>query len=534
VNIKTVWKGVCALLLLIIASGLVVVADDNTYTEGWISGGALCSLTTGSEHRLDITVNQPLVAIDWKGGLQPLLAESWEKDAEGKVWIFHLRNGVEWDDGVQFTAEDVVFSFNTYVDPKVNSRRHYWLANVLGYDEFRAGTADSLAGVQVLDEYTVRVELKEALPLWVKLSATYIVIFPEHILGDVSPEEVIGDSYWMNRVGTGPFKWVKYVPDQYIELVRNENYFLGAPQIEHLIYRFYSDAASHVAALERGEIDMTAYEGTLINLDDVQRVSKASGVDVVVMSKGMPNFIRFNHNRPEWSDIRIRQAIRYAINVDGIMENLMSGYGLPAYTAFPQAWAIPDGLNKYEYNPGKARQLLEEAGWDSNREVDFVYEYGDLDTQNQLLAIQADLAQVGMKVNLRKVDAATSVSLWETGDFDMGYYGFGMGVDPQLAVAIFNGETYQSGGYNSPRALELFDEALQYESNEDRQSYYHEIAAIANEEQPCVWLWYAPRPLGFNLRVWGPYEHYSEQGIIYFNMPVYNEIEKWYIKPGTE
>ena len=530
-NSRAIRRWICVLLLLGSLATLVVGAEDNTYIEGWISAARFCSLMTGRGHRLDITVNHPLIAINWKGELQPLLAESWEKEEEGKVWIFHLREGVNWHDGVPFTAKDVVFSLNSYVNPQIGSRRHYWLADVLGYDEFRAGEADSLEGVQALDDYTVQVELKEALPLWIKLSATYIVIFPEHILGDVPLEELLGNSYWTNRVGTGPFKWVKYVPDQYVELVRNEDYFLGAPKIEHLIYRFYSDAATHVAALERGEIDMTAYEGTLINLDDVERVDAIPDVNVVVMSKGMPNFIRFNHDRPEWADVRVRQAVRYAINVEGIMESLAGGYGLPAYTVFPQAWAIPSDLNQYEYNPEKARQLLEAAGWDPNREVDFVYEYGDLFTQNQLLAVQHDLAHVGMKINLRKVDSATSVSLWSTGEFDAGYYGFGLGVDPGLAVAVFDGETYQSGGYNNPRALDLFDEALQYESNEDRQPFYHDIARVANEEQPCVWLWYAPRPLGFNRRIWGPYEHYNEQGIIYFNMPVYNEIEKWYIKP---
>jgi len=527
--------GVILLLSTVVAGIAQESTRANTYYEGWLSGAPpeQSSLMTGAGHRLDYYVLQPLVAINWQGGLTPLLAESWEKLEDGRVWIFHLRKGVKWHDGIPFTAKDVVFSFNTYVDPRVGSRRHYWLADVQGYEEFRTREAPSLVGVSALDDYTVRVELKETLPLWIRLSATYIIIFPEHILGNVPPEDLISHEFWTHRIGTGPFKWVEYVPGQYIMLKRNEDYFLGAPKIEYLVLRFYDDAASQVAGLESGEIDTTAYETTLISLDEVDRLNALPNIDVLVLSKGMPNFIRFNHNRPEWADVRVRKAIRYAIDVDAIVETIGHGYMTPAYTVFPQEWAIPPGLNKYEYNPDKARQLLKEAGWDPNRVVDFVYEYSDPFSQQLIQAIVAYLSDVGMKVRPRRVDPGVSVHLWATGEFDVGYFGFGLGVDPNLAVAAFQGDVYQSGGYQNDRALELFSKASQFTTIEERQPFIWEIARIANEELPCVWLWYAPRALGFNRRVWGPYEHWDEQGIIYFNMPVYNEIEKWYIKlPG--
>lgn len=526
-------KWVLSLMLVAFSTVIVFAAGDreNTYSEGWLSACACdSSLTTTCTHRLDMTVNQPLVAITWKGDLQPLLAESWDMQEGGKVWILHLRKGVKWHDGEPFTAKDAVFSFNAYANPKVGSRWSTKVADILGYDEFQSGTADSLVGVQALDDKTVRFELKDAIPLWLKLKQTYIPIFPEHILGDVAPEKLVSDPYWSHRIGTGPFKWVKYVDGQYIELERNESYFLGAPTIEHLIYRFYSEAATQAAALENGEIDTTAYETTIITLDDVARLDAVHNIDIFVMSKGMPNFIRVNHERPEWGDVRVRQAIRYAIDVDGILESLSHGYGQAAYTVFPQEWAIPEGLNKYEYNPEKAKQLLKEAGWDPNRKVDLVYHYGDLYTRNLLLAIQQNLAQVGMKVELRYTDAATIHAMQATGEMDAGYFGFGMGLDPSLGENTMRTGTVESAGYSNPAVDLLFAEGFKLSDRKDRQPFYYAIARIANQEQPCIWLWYVMRAVGFNRRVVGPYEHYSEEKIIYFNMPVYNEIENWYIK----
>lgn len=503
---------------------------ENTYYEGWLAGAKTeSSLFTGTAHRLDYYVLHPLVAINWKGELQPLLAESWEMLEGGRVWLLHLRQGVKWHDGALFTAKDVLFSFDVYVDPKVGSRRHYWLEHVVGYDEFRAGTASRLIGVTALDDFTVRVELKEPMPLWIRLYLVYIIMFPEHILGNVPREQLIGHEFWSHRIGTGPFKWVEYVEGQYILLERNEDYFLGAPQLEYLVLRFYSDAASFIAALEKGEIDALPYETAIIPLDEVERLDALPNIDVLPITTGMANFIRFNHSRPEWADVRVRQAIRYAINVEEILETLAHGYAEPAYTIFWDKWCIPDDLITYEYNPEKARQLLTEAGWDPNREVDFIYEYRDSFTLSVLQAIQSYLADVGIKIVPRRVDPGVSISLWAKGEFDAGYFGFGAH-DPALLSAAFQGDLYQSGGYHNERALELFKKAASFATNAERAPYYQEIARIANEELPCVWLWYAPRPLAFNRRVWGPYEHWKEQGRIYFNMPVYNEIEKWYIK----
>lgn len=506
----------------------VAQEPEQVYREGFLAGCPLSSLHTGCAHRLDIYVNEPLVAITWEGGLKPLLAESYEMQEDGKVWIFHLRENATWHDGEVFTSDDVLFSMNAYADPAVGSRRNVWTNAILGYEEFQAGEVDSLTGVTAVDDHTVRVELANPSPLWIKIQLPYLVMFPEHILRDVPRGDLIGHSYWENRIGTGPFKWADYAVDQYIELVRNDDWYLGAPKLEKIILQVYGDAASHIAALERGEVDTTAYETTYIGMDDVERIDALENIDVVVMDKGSSAFIRFNHDDPLFADARVRQAIRYAIDVDMLMETIYIG-GRAAHTMYPQTWTFPDGMNTYPYDPDKARELLAEAGWPSGREVDFIYYFTDTLTADLVVAIQAYLADVGVNINPRLVDSAVQMDLLANNTLEMGLFGFGMGTDPSIGDGNLTCGAMLAQGYCNEELDELFTLGASLNDSDERVAVYQEISTILNRDLPAVWLWYDLRPLGFNRRVVGPYEHYAEQGTIFFNMPVYNEVETWYI-----
>lgn len=505
-------------------------AAEQVYNEGFLAGcTALSPFATTCAHRLDMYVNQPLVALTWKGDLQPLMAEEYEMLEDGKVWVFHIREGVKWHDGTPFTANDAVFSINLYANPKVASRWASTTSSILGYEEFQNGTADSLAGVTAPDDNTLRIELTEPSKLWIKVEQIYYTMVPEHILGDTPPEDIVNHPYWTQRVGTGPFKWSAFVADQYIELVRNEDYFLGAPKLEKIYLKLYGDAATQIAALERGEIDTTAYETTIIGVDDAERIDALENIDVFVMDKGSPAFIRLNHNDPLFADVRVRQAFRYAIDVNTLMQTVYKG-GHGAITIFPQDWTWPDDLNPYDFDPEKAKALLQDAGWPADKEVDFMYHFQDQLSKDLVVAIQQYLADVGVKIVPRLVEPATIDNAFRDGTFQAGLFGMGMGLDPSTASRAVICGSLESQNYCNPEVDALFAQGLTLTSQEERAPIYQELAKILNEEQPSVWLWYDIRPLGFNRRVVGPYEHWSEQKIIYFNLPIYNEIEKWYVK----
>jgi len=238
------------------ASAQTSPGADKTIRQAFRTGCMAGPLYTTCGNRLDETVLQGLAHVNWKGdGVKALLAESWSTPDKGKTWIFKLRKGVKWHDGKPFTADDVVFSYNTYADPAVASIIANNLSDVKGYSDFRSGKASSLAGVSKVDNATVKIELNGPRPLWVELKQIYFSILPKHLLGEVKPTELSRSSYWaQNRIGTGPFKWSKYVPDQYVELVRNDDYFLGKPKADRIIYRIFADIPSILNALAANEV----------------------------------------------------------------------------------------------------------------------------------------------------------------------------------------------------------------------------------------------------------------------------------------
>lgn len=494
------------------------------------TGCAVGTLWTTCGRRLDEAFLQGLAQVKWTAdGVEPLLAESWESEDGGKAFVFKLREGVTWHDGEPFTADDVVFSFNIFANPAVGSTYAGKLSDVVGYDEFQAGTATELAGVTKIDDYTVRVELKNPTPLWVDLQQISISILPNHILGSVAPDQLRTDPYWKNMVGTGPFVMTKFVDDQYIEGVANENYFLGRPKLDKIVFQIYADTTAILNALEAGELDATPYEGGGIPLDQVQRFEAMDHLTVLGnMDGGLPTFIMVNLEDPDFAKPEVRQAMMVAIDRNTIMETVRMNYGKISNTMFPAEWARPADLEEYPYNPELAAELLTQAGWDPNRKIDFLYYYNDQVNKDIVVAIQAYLAAVGINIEPRLVDGGAFNQAIVDKTFQAGYAANGQGLDPSIGANITKCGTQRAMGYCNERVDELFTLGLSEAERDARAPYYQEISTILNEELPKLWLWYEVRPMGFNKRIVGLAQHFAEQPLLMFDIPVYNEIHTWY------
>jgi peptide/nickel transport system substrate-binding protein len=494
------------------------------------AGCAVGTLWTTCGRRIDEAFLQGLAQVKWTAdGVEPLLAESWEMDEDAQAFVFHLREGVTWHDGEPFTADDVVYSFNIFANPAVGSTYASKLAAVKGYEEFQAGTATELAGVTKIDDMTVRVELSSPSPLWVDLQQISISILPEHILGSVAPDQLRTNGYWKNMVGTGPFVMTKFVDDQYIEGVANENYFLGKPKLDKIVFQIYADTAAILNALEAGELDSTPYEGGGIPLDQVQRFEAMPHLTVLGnMDAGLPTFIMLNLEDPDFAKQEVREAMMYAIDRDAIMETIRLNLGQISNTMFPGEWARPTDLEPYAYDPAKAAELLATAGWDSSRKIDFLYYYNDQVNKDIVVAIQAYLAAVGINIEPRLVDGAGFNQALVDKTFQAGYAANGQGLDPSLGALITKCGTQRAMTYCNERVDELFDLGLTVAERDARAPYYHEISTILNEELPKLWLWYDVRPMGFNSRIVGLAQHFAEQPLLMFDIPIYNEIHTWY------
>jgi peptide/nickel transport system substrate-binding protein len=521
-------------VILCLSLTLAVVAQEpgGTFRTSMQAGCELPTLSTSCGMRLEALVLQPLAALKWTGDeLQPLLAESWESDEAGQVWTIHLREGINWHDGEPFDADDVVFTYNIYTDPLVGSRHNINLIDVQGYDEFVAGEADNLSGVVKVDDYTVEITLKAPAPLWMMLMQSKIVILPEHLLSDIPKGELLTAPYWYDRVGIGPFKWVNYEPDQFIELERNEDYFLGAPLLDRVIFQLYADASAHLNALENGEIDEIAFETLLLPINEADRFANHPDITVKAdQDAGLPAFLLLNLEQPYFQDVRVREAMMYAIDRQTIVEELWQNSARVANTMFPMEWVWPEDLNPYPYDPELARQLLAEAGWDSSQELDLVYTYPDALSADLIVAIQSYLADVGINVVPRRIDTATQGQMFNDGSFVMAYAANGQGLDPSLGNGLNACGGRLSFGYCNEEIEELFTLGQTTADRAERAPYYQEIARTLNQELPKIWLWFQSRPIAFSNRIVGLSEHWLETPVLMFGIPVYNEIETWYVQ----
>lgn len=485
------------------------------------------SFVTTTAHRMDSYVNQPGVAMSWNGELKNLIVESYEMQEDGKVWILNIRKDAKWHDGYDVVAEDFIWSYSAWANPRVATRWNGKASSIKGYADVQSGATDVLSGVTKIDDKTVRVELNSAMPLWMRIEQVFLVVYPYHVFKDVKPSDVVAHPYWKARIGTGPFKYTEYVPDQYIKLTRNENYYLGAPILETVYCMIYADAKSMLNAYASGEVHTTFYEGTSIVPQDRDYYKSLPDHVVVTMDKGSNSAIVLNMKDEDWSKLEIRQALMYAVDVDAILTNLYPG-ALKALDIFPQSWAHGENLNAYDYNPELAKQLVAKAGY-SGKTHTLYYAMTDQLVVNILQACQQYWAAVGINVNLQYLDAAGTTALNSSDKIDMLLNGTGMALDPSLAETALKTGEMLAYNYSNEKVDNLFAEGKKYENLEDRKAIYQEISTIINTELPRVWLWADIRDLGFSSKVVGPAEHFREQGSILFNMGVYNEIEKWYV-----
>lgn len=495
-------------------------------------GVTVGSLWSAAGRHLDEAFLSELAQIKWTAdGVEPMLATSWDMEGDGTAFVFNLREGVKWSDGEPFTADDVIYTFNIYANPKVGAIHMGKLADVAGYADVQAGTTEALSGVTKIDDLTVRVELVNPSPLFAEIKIPFISILPEHILASVPADQLKGNDYWKKVVGTGPFIMTNLVEDQVVEGVANPDYFLGKPKLEKIVFQVYADSNTMLAALEAGEIDGMLYQGGGIPVDQVARYEALPNLKVFGnMDAGLPTFMLINLNKDYFKDVRVRQAIMHAIDRQTIIETVKLGTGAVSDTMFPAEWARDTELTGYPYDPEKAKALLTEAGWDSSRQIDLQRYYTDQVNKDTVDAIAAMLQEVGINAVVREVKSAEFQASVDDGSLELAYAANGQGLDPSLGFLVTGCGQRLAVGYCNERVDELYAIGQSSADRAVRAPAYQEISQILNAELPKVWLWWEVRPVAFDTRIVGLAEHYAEQPLLMFDIPVYNEIHLWYTK----
>ncbi len=416
--------------------------------------------------------------------VEPALAESWEPNEDFTEWTFHLRQGVKFHDGTPFNAEAVKFNIDRQLPPN--------RTDDMPYASFVYGKVKE---VQVVDDYTVKIILTEP---YAPFLANMAMCMAAPIVSPAAVEKY-GDDYISNPVGTGPFKFVKWDRGQSIELVKNEEYWDGAPKLDKLIFKFVKENSVRASELMTGSID--AMDG--VDPNDVKTLEE-KGV-VVAKNPGMNiNYLAFFTNKEPFNNPLLRQAVSHAIDREAIVQHLYQGTADLANGPLPSFMPGYDkNLKPYEYDPEKAKQLLAEAGYSDGLKVTLLTYTNPrpYNTVGQKLAeaIQNDLQKVGIQVEIKawpwtEYKEVVSPEIVEEGDM-MIYGWIGDNGDPDNFLRLLDSReiagSLNSAKYANPKVDELLDAGSREFDPEKRAEIYSELQQILVEDAPWVYISHA-------------------------------------------
>lgn len=431
------------------------------------------------------------------------LCESYEINEDATVYTFNLKKDIKWHDGEAFTAEDVAFTYETTCHPDFGKGYDEFSAALLGADAYHDGTADHVEGIKVIDDYTVSFTFKAPyLDALVKFIDKPVLA--KHIW-EGTPVGKWGDATELlqNPVGTGPYKFVEFVPDQYVKLVANPDYFKGEPLIKNFIFKV-SNKDTCQAELVNGDIDIT--EVRTWRPDGIQTFLD-NNIPIAEQLDTNATYLVFDTTDPILSDVRIRQAIIYAMNRQAMVDGLVAGHGsLSNALMKPSLSVYPDTLNTYDYSIEKAQELLKEAGYEDTNGDGIV----DKDGKNLALTLQYstgsndELVQViqnfakaaGIQVDLVGQDFNTVLATLKdsTAEFDMAI----MGATYRANMGYGGSNSWMSRWDKDPKEVELLNAAAASKNMEEAAANYGAWCEYDNEMTPQFVLYFYNQGYAYN------------------------------------
>lgn len=416
--------------------------------------------------------------------VEPALAERWDVSTDGLTYTFHLRPGVTFHDGSRFTARTVVKSWQRALDPATKSGAAQFLYPIKGAKEFNGGSASSVAGLRVTNDSTLVVTLSEPLAIFTKMLAMPVA--------SIVPDSIPPD-FGEHPIGTGPWKLTEWKHDDYLLFARNPTYFGGAPKTDSLRARIIAEPSTAVAEYESGNVDVLEIPAAEASdwLEDESRRPMLMSVPALELV-----YIGINTTRGPLKDVRVRQAINYAIDVDRIIERLIGGRGTHAAGVIPPALGGYDSTRRpFHYDSTKARQLLAAAGYPNGIDIEL---WTSTTPPYPRIAetIQAYLNRVGIRTKIVQRESAASRAAARKGDTDMilkDWYADYPDAEDFL-YPLLHSVNRGAGGNVSFYANPTFDSvvtAARHEMNEaKRNALYRQADAIAFADAPMVFLYF--------------------------------------------
>jgi len=499
------------------------LAGDPTTLNPLLSTDAASNFVIGMIHSGLLRTNERLEIIGD-------LAEDWTVSADNLTLTFRMRQGVLWHDGRPFTAHDVKFTYDTIMHPEYTGVRRR---------DFRA-----VREITVPNDHTMVIQLREIDASF--LSKLFIGIIPRHIFQGHPVARLKEHPNSRSPIGTGMYHFGSWLPGQQVVLNRNPNYFWAGqePYIQRVRFRIIPDTQAQLVALEAGQID---WMGS-IPVDDMERVRRTHA-DRLQFREVKQNgywYIGMKQDHPIFRDVRVRHAFKYALDRPGMVQTLFRGYGTVIHGDKPPvSWAHNPNLYTYPHNPAKARQLLDQAGWNrigpdgirmnaagQRLSFELISASGDLVRENMLNIIRNQWRAVGVDMRIELFEISVYFGMLDTGQFEIYQWGWNLGIDPDNFIFFhstsgFNAEGILMGfndvGYSNPAVDRLIERGRATFDQEERRKIYWEIQEILNRDLPYVFLYSRNNLAAHANRIRGIV--WTEIGTTFF--------ERWFIDPAT-
>lgn len=455
----------------------------------------------------------------------PHLASSFEtKDKQ--TYIIKLNPKAKWTDGKPITADDVVFTLNIIANPKVETSRGSYISMLKGVDNVgKLVSGVTIPDLKALDATTVELKCKQPVdPNYIKgLLGFQINIIPKHVFEKLEPGKISSsEAATKPTVTSGAYKFVKYISNDHIELVSNEEYFLGVPKLKKIFMRIMN-GTNLVVELKAGKIHMAAGGGIgVVPVKDIEILKKEKNITVDAFPSLQAQVLYANNGNSSFN-AKFRRAITMAIDRQKIVKDLFKGYAEVVPTLYTKASPVYDAtVQPLAYDPEMAKKELTASGFDTAKELILQVPIGNVIREHSADLIQQNLQAIGLKVKIQKMDFPTLLGNARKGDYDLLLIGLDPSLDPD------NSSYFVKGGSNNMEHTddivldELCTKGVTVASFAERKTVYGEIQKRIRDNQYMTTLY---SPLFFKVQ-----SKNLVGGVKPFWEGSLDDIHTWYLK----
>lgn len=525
-----VFSGALILSCILLYNNLALSAKNTSVSARPNYGGSLVIGITGNVDSFNPLFNESSAAqeithlmllgladLNDKSEFVPELASSWKHSRDYLQLTYNLRKDAVWSDGVPITAEDVLFTFDLAMDSTVASPRQ--------------GITEFIKKVEGKDPHTVTFHFTKAYPD--QIFDTAGEILPKHILENADRSALRSHKFGRNPISSGPFKFKKWVSQQYIELEPNEKYFGGRPYLDRVVFKIVPDQTNLLLQLRTGEVDMMI---GVPPAEVTQLKSANPNVSIYPVSGRVYYYIGYNHQNPLFSDAKVRQALTMAINRQGIIDAFLYGFGKPCLGPLPPMlkWIAANPVEKFPYSADKSKQMLVEAGWLDSDGDGWLDKDGQkfefslkTNAGNQLRAdvtviLQDQLRQVGIKVNIETVEWTTMMGELRAKKFDayIGGWSTSFNVDLTPIFHSSSDKMFNFISYSNPKVDQLIEIGREEMNRQKAADIWKETQRLIYQDQPYTFLFWIDKVVAVSNKF---------QNVTPIPLSAVYNLEKWYL-----